>query len=319
MDPCQSRRRGIRRRKFLGVLAVLELYPRLCASGDAIRPPLVIVVYVSGLEAYSETVGGLRTRLAGFVPAPVFIDLKSPGAEAELSGLLNTAQPSVVISVGTEPFGIVSSHKVDGAIVPTMILRSDRSRGSQFPTGAQRLPSVYLDVPLASLLNELKILLPSRSRCGVIRNSVRGDPDPSPPGQVRQQGFTLETALCSRPEDLVKSFLSLKGKADFVVLFPDSSLYNNTTVRPLILASLESRLPIVGFSSSFVRAGAALGVYPDFHDVGVQTADVVQKVIAGKTGLPDESPRKLQVAINQRVLRLLGLNCNETPGLVIFR
>ena len=126
-------------------------------------------------------------------------------------------------------------------------------------------------------------------------------------------------AECSRPEDLVKSFLSLKGKADFVVVLPDSSLYNNTTVRPLIQASLESRLPIVGFSSSFVRAGAAVGIYPDFRDIGSQAADVVQKLIAGKTGMADESPRKLQVAVNQRVLRLLGLNCNETPGLVIFR
>ena len=40
--------------------------------------------------------------------------------------------------------------------------------------------------------------------------------------------------------------------------------------------------------------GAALGIYPDFRDVGAQTAEVAVKLIAGETGLPDEGPRKLQ-------------------------
>jgi putative ABC transport system substrate-binding protein len=144
---------------------------------------------------------------------------------------------------------------------------------------------------------------------------LRDELDPSLLAAVKQQGFTLHAAECSRPEDLVKTFLSLNGKADFVIALP----YNNTTVRPLILASLESRLPIVGFSSSFVHAGAALGIYPDFRDIGSQTADAVQKLIAGRTGMADESPRKLQVAVNQRVLRLLGLHYAQIPGLAIFR
>ena len=197
-----------------------------------------------------------------------------------------------------------------------LILRLDRPRGSQ---SSQRPPAVYLDLPPASLLIALKTLLPGKNRFGLIRNASRDEPDPSLPARMKQQGVTLHTAECSRPEDLVKAFLSLKSKADFVVVLPDSTLYNNTTVRPLILASLESRLPIVGFSSSFVRAGSALGFYPDFHDIGLQTADVVQKYLAGKTGMADEVPRKLQSAVNQRVLRLLGLVCKETPGMVVFR
>ena len=43
------------------------------------------------------------------------------------------------------------------------------------------------------------------------------------------------------------------------------------------------------------------------------------RLIAGETALADEGPRKLQGAVNQRVLHLLGLSSIETPGLVIFR
>jgi ABC-type uncharacterized transport system substrate-binding protein len=199
-----------------------------------------------------------------------------------------------------------------------MILRSDRPFSSLASPPAQRARGVYLDVPMAGILSQLRILLPGKNRCGMIRNTSRDQPDPSLSERVKQQGFSLEVVECSRPEELVKSFLSLKGNADFVVLLPDSSLYNNTTVRPLIQASLENRLPLVGFSASFVRAGAAVGIYPDFRDIGAQAAEVATKLIAGDAGLGDEGPRKLQVAVNQRVLRLLGLSSIETPGLVTF-
>jgi ABC-type uncharacterized transport system substrate-binding protein len=78
-------------------------------------------------------------------------------------------------------------------------------------------------------------------------------------------------------------------------------------VKPLILASLESHLLVVGFSQSFVRAGAAIGVYPDFRDVGAQTGSVAQKQLAGQTFAAEEGPRKLVVAVNQRVIHLLGI------------
>ena len=319
MVPCRSSAPGIRRRNFLGALAALQVSSCFPVAGDTTRQPALTVVFVSGVEAYLEAVSGLRAGLANLVPSPVFIDLKSPHAEAELTAALGTGQERVVIAVGTEALTAVASRKAEAVIVPTMIVRSDRPLNSLATSPIQRPSGVYLDVPLVSILSELRILLPGKNQFGLIRNASREEADPLLRARAEQQGFTLHAAECSRPEDLVKSFLSLKGKADFVVLLPDSSLYNGTTVRPLILASLESRLPLVGFSASFVRAGAALGIYPDFRDVGSQTADVVQKLIAGKSGMADESPRKLQIAVNQKVLRLLGLTYNETPNLVVFR
>ncbi|MGA2214279.1 MAG: ABC transporter substrate binding protein [Bryobacteraceae bacterium] len=299
-------------------MAALPLYSAFLAAGDTMRQTAVIVVFVSGVEAYLEAVDGLRAGLAKLVPSPVFIDLKSPRAEAELTASLGSGPQHVVITVGTEALMTMASRRTDAVIVATMILRSDRPASSLAVTAAPRARGVYLDLPLASLLSELRILLPGKTRCGMIRDASRDHPDPPLPERVKQQGFSLEVAECSRPEELVKVFLSLKGKADSVILFPDSSLYNNTTVRPLIQASLEISLPIVGFSASFVRAGAALGIYPDFRDVGAQTAELAVKLIAGDTSLADEGPRKLQVAVNQRVLRLLGLSSIDVPGLVTF-
>jgi len=123
----------------------------------------------------------------------------------------------------------------------------------------------------------------------------------------------------SKPEELLTAVRSLKGRVDLVVCLPDGTLYNSATVKPLILAALESHLPIVGFSQNFVRAGAALGVYPDFRDIGAQTAEIAQKQLAGQPAGPVEGPRKLVVGVNQRVMRLLGLEYRESGNVVTVR
>ncbi len=122
----------------------------------------------------------------------------------------------------------------------------------------------------------------------------------------------------ANPEELLRGFASLKGKVDFVLCFPDSTLYNSATIKPLILASLEHRLPIVGFSPNFVRAGAAAGVYPDFREIGRQAGRVARGCGSTCPGT-EETARVLNVAVNQRVERLLGLEHDPAARVVTIR
>jgi ABC-type uncharacterized transport system substrate-binding protein len=110
---------------------------------------------------------------------------------------------------------------------------------------------------------------------------------------------------CAGPAQLLQVFQSLKDQVDLVLCFPDASLYNSATVKPLVLASLRYRLPLVGFSESFVRAGAAVGIYPNFREIGAQTADLALKALNRQPASRSETPRKYRVAVNQNITRLL--------------
>jgi putative ABC transport system substrate-binding protein len=303
-------------RILICALAILQLPWRSALAGES--PRQVVVLFASGVEAYSEAVDGLRAGLGVLLHSAVFIDIKAPQAKFEIGEALPTGSQRLVITVGSEAFTALASRATDAVIIPTMTLRSDEARAT---TTLQRAGAVHLDVPLIDLLTQLKALFPRRNRIAIIRNPLRDATEPALTGWAKQQGFVLQAADCSRAEDLLRVFLSLKGKADFVIVLPDSSLYNNTTVTPLIVASLENQLPIVAFSSSFVRAGAAVGIYPDFRDVGSQAASLALRYAATQAAMPDESPRKLQVAVNQRVMRLLGLDYKQPPngGLVVFK
>jgi len=241
-------------------------------------------------------------------------------AAADLRGTPGATR--IAIAVGSEALQKLVSIKADVPVLPTMTLRSDserimamQPRSTNFPAGA------YLNVPISSLLPELKRLFPGKTRLAVLGNPAEYlRDDSSLAARMKQQGFTAEMVQCTRPEDLIPVFVSLKGKVDLVLVLPDASLFNAATVKPLVLASLENRLPIVAYSLNFVRAGAAVGMYLDFREVGYQTAEIAQKYLTGQISSADEKPRKISTAINQRVLRLLGLEphlSTDDPVVVI--
>ena len=323
MDRRRQTRRGILRSALTCALAVIQLPWQSALAGETRQ---VVVVFASGVEAYAEAVDGLRSGLGTLLQGAVFIDVKAPQSESAIAEAVRPGSQRLVITVGSEAFTALASRSTDAVLIPTMTLRSDGARAT---TTLQRAGAVHLDVPVTNLLAELKVMFPGRNRIALIRNPLHEGIEPALAGWAKQQGFGLQTAECSRAEDLVRTFLSLKGKVDFVIVLPDSSLYNNTTVTPLIVASLENQLPIVAFSSSFVRAGAAVGIYPDFRDIGAQAASLALRYSsasaaasgANQTPMSDESPRKLQVAVNQRVMRLLGLDYKQprSGGLVVFK
>ena len=50
-----------------------------------------------------------------------------------------------------------------------------------------------------------------------------------------------------------------------------------------------------------------MAVFPDFRDVGLQTGEVALQLLGGGAAHPADGPRKLKIAVNQSVLRLIGL------------
>lgn len=283
----------------------------LCATAFTARETTVTVVWTSGIQPFEDAVRGLRAGFQGADPME-FIDLKSPAAESELTQA-GRGTARLTIAVGVNALTAVSAHRFAGPILATMVLRSDVApmiAGSS----PNQISAVYLDVPVTDVVAQIKALFPGKTRLGLIRNPTRDPVEPQWQTQARQQGFSLEVRECSSPEGLLKAFASLKRKVDFVLLQPDSTLYNDATARPLLMSSIENQLPVIGFSASFVRAGAAVGVYPDFTDIGLQTSELGRRYLAAQAGLGNETPRKVVVAANQGVMRLLGLEYHVREG-----
>jgi len=285
----------------------------LCGSTlDAVEPGRITVVYSSEAQPYMEALDGLRASLNNSTLATV--DLHSSNFRTQLANSVEGGSSRLIVTIGRDALEAVGSRKSDTPLIATMIMQSEL-------TGKQRVAeAVRLDIPLVGILAELRTMFPHKNRVAVLRNpALPGQVDASAVMRAHQQGIALQVIDAASPEESLRVLRYLKGRADFVVCLPDSTLYNSTTVKSLILASLESQLPIIGFSQSFVRAGAAIGVYPDFRDIGAQTGEIAQKQLAGQSAAPVDGPRKVVVGVNPRVMRLLGLEYREGGNVVAVR
>jgi putative ABC transport system substrate-binding protein len=106
--------------------------------------------------------------------------------------------------------------------------------------------------------------------------------------------------------DILKSLTNsadvLWGIADTLVLTPE-------TARPILLFSLQNRIPFVGLSGSWAKAGAVYALDRDYTDMGRQCGELAGKVLAGQApdGLPPVPPRKVIYLINRRIAEPLKL------------
>ena len=300
---------------FFGWMFSLSAPKEASSLASRQEPPTVLLVTSSTVGAFDEAVEGVRSGL-GSAARLVTVDLSAAHGADAVSTQVNGKDVRLVVAVGNNALQQALSSS-STPVIATMILRQDlASYSARAPVGA-----VVLDVTLAEVLSSLARVFPGKARVGMVRRMDAGDPsDATLVAEARAAGIVLTVVDCPRPDLLLPSFLALKERVDFVWCPPDGTLYNGTTVKPLILASIENRLPVAGFSANFVRAGAAAGIYPDYRDLGVQTGELARRFLAGENTTL-ESPRKTRVAVNQRVVRLLGLRGAErtrASGIVVI-
>jgi hypothetical protein len=274
---------------------------------SALSADRVVVVCNCSVDAYKEALEGIR-QVLGREP-----ELVTPGAPGAIPAApAHQDRGSIYIAIGRDALQYAVSAKPDLSVVGTMVLREDAAS-----VGAPSAGEIDLDAPPRLLLQEVHRLFPHQTRLGIL---ISGNVDRAALlAPARELGLSVQLMEVSGPANLLKAFLSFKGKADLVLTLPDNALYNSATVKPLVMASLEERIPIIGFSAAFVRAGAAAGVFADFHEAGRQAAEAALRYAPGRTQRTVEQPRKLTVAVNQRVLRLLGLDYEHNDGVVVYR
>lgn len=173
-----------------------------------------------------------------------------------------------------------------------------------------RIHGISATVPLATQFTLLHAVRPNCRRISVLVRTDHADRD------------NLERAVRSAlPPDWEAHFVPVAAvdriadqiaevteNTDAVWTYPDSVLFTDASVRMLLLSALRRRIPVFGFSPSFVRAGALVGVGIDPTSQGLQAA---QLLLALETQVPEQPqhlPPRHQTALNAVVARKLGIS-----------
>lgn len=122
-------------------------------------------------------------------------------------------------------------------------------------------------------------------------------------------GFNLHVFPVDTIKEIPFAFEKLEKNTDLLWTLYDQTVYSPESARYVLMQSLQKRIPVVGFSPHFAKAGALLALYGDYHDMGQQAALQALAVRNGEENVARLSrPRTVRIAVNDKVGRFLGLS-----------
>jgi ABC-type uncharacterized transport system substrate-binding protein len=103
-----------------------------------------------------------------------------------------------------------------------------------------------------------------------------------------------------------------------LLLLPDDNVYNNNTLKGILLTSYRSRKPVISYSPSHVRAGALASMFSSPSDIGLQLASVIRHLIVKRRQAKPiiEFAQYFSVEVNSRVARALGINLPDEEKII---
>jgi len=126
----------------------------------------------------------------------------------------------------------------------------------------------------------------------------------------------LITRHIEKPEQLTHAIKTLSKEVDILLALPDPGIYNKKTIRSILLSSYRYKLPIIGFSKAYVKAGAIAAVYSKPEQISTQAINITNQFFNKKHfDTKVYHPTDFSISLNHKVARSMGINLPESSSL----
>jgi ABC-type uncharacterized transport system substrate-binding protein len=129
---------------------------------------------------------------------------------------------------------------------------------------------------------------------------------------ARTLGMQLQLAPADRPDEIASAFSTMvKERTDAFIVMPSPMLFGEH--QRIVELAANDRLPGMYQAREFVDAGGLMSYGANLDDLFGHTATYVDKILKGSkpADLPVERPIKLELIINVKTARAMGLTVNR--------
>jgi putative ABC transport system substrate-binding protein len=186
------------------------------------------------------------------------------------------------------------------------------------------LAGASLDIPPQVQFDAIRSLIPSAKKIAVIYNPQETEAIIQQARRsARDMGLELVGVPITSSDKVPDALRALDKTVDALWSVADGTTFTPASMEFLFLHTLRNKLPFMGLSPAFVKAGALLAFAIDYHEVGAQCGGLAAKLIAGENpaSLPITTPQKLTLHVNLKTAETLGLKIppERLKGAVVVR
>lgn len=282
----------------VSVSSIVE-HPALDSVRDGIKQALNAAGYTedNGLKWQFQTAQG-NTAIAAQIArkyvgdkSDVIVAISTPSAQAVVAA---TKTIPVVYSAVTDP--------VAAQLVPN------------WDASGTNVAGVSDMLALEKQLELIKKVVPNAKNVGMVYN----------PGEANSvvvverlrellaaNDMNLVEATAARTVDVGSAARSLVGKVDVIYTNTDNNVVS--AYEALVKVGNDAKIPLIASDTDSVSRGAIAALGINYHDVGVQTGEMVVRILKGaKPGdMPSETSEKLELYVNPSAAQKQGVTLDE--------
>lgn len=277
-----------------------------CFAADRVA---ITVIYSSDAKAYKQAWQGFREFLSQSVVLVISehnLEKKDP---AEVHSLIYSETPDIVLAIGVAASKFAKDRIKKTPVVLCMVFDPQEYL-------EQNITGVSLKIPTKWRLEKIRRILPKAKKNGLIysASSVLAYKEISK--VCAQMGFQIIGRRVDSEKAFAHAFDDIKLQVDCFVMIPDPAIYFQKSIEHLLREGLKAKLPIIGLSSSYTKAGALASFDCDYIDLGKQAGEIASKILNGKNPMQitPAPPRKRMISLNLSVAERIGIEI--TPEVI---
>jgi putative ABC transport system substrate-binding protein len=265
-----------------------------------------IAPYRAAYEGFIEVLdeAGVRYRTVEYRTE------KDRSKSSQVVKKIHRSRPDLILTIGSAATDAVAGEIGDIPIIFSLVLDGG-SEGSQESRG-QNVTGASMDIPVQVQFEKIHAALPAARRFGVLYNPGRTGKLIEDARLVADELDLELVPIAVRDEaEVVDRIAGLDGKIDLLWSVADPTVFTPQSVRYILLNMLRSRIPFIGLSPSYVRAGALLSLSCDYRDVGRQAGEQALQI------LQVSKPQQIPMTYPRTVSTYLNLNTEKTLKLKV--
>ncbi|MBI4690900.1 MAG: ABC transporter substrate-binding protein [Nitrospirae bacterium] len=264
----------------------------------------VVVVKSAEIKPFNDVIEGFR-RTCDCTVKELSLERHNHNG---MAGKILRMNPDAILTIGTDALKHVKEIK-DLPIVYTMVPHLPDSISEN-----ENLSGVDMNISPTSYINAIISVFPHTKRVGIIYDPRNSGAFVTEALQAAGSiGIDLILKKAAVSSDVFSRIDGMKDKIDVFLMLPNTTVVNSETINHILLFSFQNRIPVFTFSKKYVEMGAVAALGIDAFDLGLQTGEVMRKLLYESDVKPPIriDARKSTLTINRKIAAKMGIEIRD--------
>ncbi|MCW8944194.1 MAG: hypothetical protein OQL27_05415 [Sedimenticola sp.] len=235
--------------------------------------------------------------------------------DANNDSLVIPANTKLVITLGLKAAEVVQRLNTGLPTVHALLPKSS----ADLLLRSSNQTAIYLDQPSDRQL-KLARLITKTPHIGLLLGKNSATIEVEFIRKANEQSIPVSYRNVIAEESVGPLLKELLEESNILLALPDPTVFNRRTIFNILLSSYHNKVPVIGFSSAYVKAGALISVFSKPEEIALHLTEFSIKYLnSDTTVLPNpEYPKYFSVEINHSVARSLGISLPDEQELIQF-